>query len=87
MRTIVILVAAILTAVAKMLGQGGVKGLVAENLLLKQQLLILNRTRRRAPNLRPLDRFILGLESLFLSVRRISQVAIVVRPTTLLRFH
>ena len=53
--------AALVTAIVKLLGPGGVKGVVAENLILKQQLLILTRTRRRAPNLRPVDRFLLGL--------------------------
>ena len=38
------------TVLARLLQPGGVRGLVAENLLIKQQLLILNRTRRRAPN-------------------------------------
>ncbi len=77
----------ILTTVAQLVGRGGVKGVVAENLILKQQLIVLNRTRRRAPNLRPIDRVLLGLWSLFLNASRISKVAVVVRPSTLLTFH
>ena len=34
------------------------RGVVAESVLAKHQLLILNRSRQRAPNLRPLDRLI-----------------------------
>ena len=77
----------ILTTVAELVGRGGVKGVVAENLILKQQLIVLNRTRRRAPNLRPIDRVLLGVWSLFLKASRISKVAVVVRPSTLLTFH
>jgi len=34
---------------------GGLRSVVAESVLLKQQTLILNRSRRRTPNLRALD--------------------------------
>jgi len=41
------------------------------NLLLKQQLFLITRPRKRAPNLSPLDRFLLGLWTIFLDPRRI----------------
>jgi hypothetical protein len=34
------------------LGPGGLRSVVAESVLVKQQLLILNRSRQRSPNLR-----------------------------------
>jgi hypothetical protein len=37
----------------KLLRRGGMKALIAENLLLKQQLFLLSRSRKRAPNLSP----------------------------------
>jgi transposase InsO family protein len=43
-----------------LMGPGGVRTLVAENLLLKQQLLILRRPRGRAPNLTPPQRLLAG---------------------------
>ena len=61
--------------------------MVAESVILKHQLLILNRSRRRAPNLRISDRFIAGLCSLFVEPRRLARVAIVLKPSTLLNFH
>ena len=61
MKDLVILLVHLLTAVARLLGRGGAKALVAENLLIKQQLLILTRSRQRAPNLMPRDRILLGL--------------------------
>ena len=38
---------------AKLCGPGGVRAMIAENLVLKQQLLVLRRGRQRAPNLMP----------------------------------
>ncbi len=51
-----ILVVHLLTAVAKLLGPGRAKAVVADSLLMKQQLLVMNRSRRRAPDLSALDR-------------------------------
>jgi hypothetical protein len=53
MKDLVILLIHLLTAVARLLGRGGAKALVAENLLIKQQLLILTRSRRRAQDTHP----------------------------------
>jgi len=83
----VILLIHLLTAVARLLSPGGAKALVAENLLIKQQLLILNRSRQRAPNLAPRDRILLGFCSLFLRPARFHKVAVALRATTLLAFH
>src|ERR1700732_617627 len=72
---------------AKLCGPGGVRAVIAENLLLKQQLIVLRRARQRAPNLRLSDRLLCGFGSLFLSRGRIRRVAIGVRPSTLLAWH
>ena len=69
MKDLLILLAHLLTTIAKLLGPGGVKTIVADSLLMKQQHLIMNRTRRRAPNLSMVDRFLLGFWSLFSSPR------------------
>lgn len=61
--------------------------MIAENLLLKQQLQIIARSRRRAPNLVAADRLFLGFWSLFLRPGRIRKSAVILRPSTLLRFH
>ena len=60
---------------------------MAENLVLKQQLIVLRRGRRRAPSLTRSDRLLCGFGSLFLSPERIRKVAIGLRPSTLLAFH
>jgi hypothetical protein len=45
---------------AQLCGPGGVRAVIAENLLLKQQLIVLRRARRRAPNLTRSDRLLCG---------------------------
>jgi hypothetical protein len=54
---------------AKLCGPGGVRAVIAEDLLLKQQLIVLRRTRQQAPNLTLRDRLLCGFESLFLRPR------------------
>jgi hypothetical protein len=49
--------------------------------------LILNRSRRRAPNFRILDRLIAGFCSLWITPNRFRRVAIAFKPSTLLNFH
>src|SRR4051794_8543230 len=72
---------------AKLSGSGGVRAVIAENLLLKQQLIVLRRSRHRAPNLTLRDRLLCGFGSLFLNPGRIAKVAIALRPSTFLTFH
>jgi hypothetical protein len=87
MKDLLILLGHLLTTIAKLLGPGGAKAVVADNLLMKQQLLVMNRSRKRAPNLTAMDRFLLGFWSLFLSPHHILRTAIIIKPSTLLRFH
>jgi putative transposase len=75
------------TTLAKLLRPGGGRTVIAENLLLKQQRIIHSRSRQRAPNLSTQDRALLGFWSLFLNSRRIARSAILIKPSTLLRFH
>ena len=79
----ILLTVHILVVLAKMLRPGGIKAVIAENLLLKQQLNVLGRSRRKAPNLTTNDRFILGRLSLFISTRRLLTAAVISIPSTL----
>jgi len=87
MKDLLVLLAHLLTTIAKLLGPGGASAVVADSLLMKQQLLVINRSRRRAPNLSALDRFLFGFWSLFLDARRIQRAAVIIRPSTLLKLH
>lgn len=77
----------LLTNIAKLIQPGGGKGVIAENLPLKQQLIIHSRSRQRAPNLTAHDRSVLGFLSLFLSLRCLVSSAIITKPSTLLSYH
>ena len=87
MKDLLVLLAHLLTTIARLLGSGGAKAVVADSLLMKQQLLVINRSRQRAPNFSALDRFLLGFWSLFLNPRHLRRAAIIIRPSTLLKFH
>jgi transposase InsO family protein len=87
MKNAIILLVQLLAGLAALLGSGGTRAILAENLLLKQQLLVLQRSRRRAPNLGTADRLLFGFCSRFLSPRRLIRSAIILRPATLLRLH
>jgi putative transposase len=52
MRDLVILFVHVIATRVRLLGPGGMRSVVAESVLIKQQLLILNRSRQRSPNLR-----------------------------------
>jgi len=87
MRELFILVAHLLTTLAKLMGPGGVRAVAAESLMLKHQMLILNRSRKRAPKLTPRDRLLLGLGAFLLNPKRIPKIAAGVKTSTLLRCH
>ena len=66
MRDLLILLVHLIATLARLMGPGGLRSVVAESLLVKQQLLILNRSRHRAPNLRASDRILAGVCALFM---------------------
>ena len=72
---LLILAVHLLTTIAKLLRPGGVRAVVAESLLLRHQLVISSRARRRAPNLNSFDRFVLGFGSLFVPAGRIQPLS------------
>ena len=87
MRDLTVLVVHLLATVARLAGPGGARSVVAESLLVKQQLLILNRSRKRSPNLRLSDRLVAGVCALLMRPHRLIRSAIVLKPSTLLSLH
>lgn len=87
MRATTLLAIHLLVLLVKSLKPGGIKSVIAENLLLKQQLIVMGRSRRKAPNLEVSDRFFFGYLSLFIPAHRRLLTAVIVKPSTLLRFH
>jgi hypothetical protein len=87
MRDLAILFVHLIVTIARLFGPGGVRSIVAESLLVKHQLLILNRSQARAPALRPSDRVIAGLCVIFMRPTRLLRSGIVLKPSTILRFQ
>ena len=87
MRDIFVLFVHIIATVFRLARPGGWRSVIAESALVRHQLLILNRGRKRAPNLRVSDRIIAGLCTLLMRPARILRSSIVLRPSTLLHFH
>lgn len=87
MRDLAVLFLHLLATLARLAGPGGARSVVAESVLVKHQLLILNRSRKRSPNLRPSDRMVAGLCAVFIRPGRLIRSAIVFKPSTLLRLH
>ena len=87
MRDLVILFVHLIATLARLLGPGGIRSVVAESVLVKQQLLILNRSRQRSPNLCSSDRLGAGLCALLIRPARLIRSAIGLKPSTLLSLH
>jgi len=87
MRDLIILFVHAVTTVVRVVRPGGVRAVIAESVLTKHQLLILNRSRRRVPNLCTWDRLIAGFCSLRIRPTRFRRAAIAFRPSTFLNFH
>ena len=71
--------------IANLCGPGGVRAVIAENFVLKQQLIVLRRGCPRVPGVSLSDRLLCGFGSLFLSPARIPKVAIALRPWRFIR--
>jgi putative transposase len=87
MRDVVILFVHVIVNLLRLAGPGGLRSVVAESVLVKHQLRILNRGRKRAPNLRAADRIIAALCTLFMRPARVLRSAVVLKPSTLLHLH
>src|SRR5260370_17614700 len=87
MRELFILISHLLVTLARVGKAGGGGAVVAESVGVKHQLLILRRARRRAPYLTSRDRLALGVCTLLVSPKRLSKMAVILKPSTLLYFH
>jgi len=76
-----------LTLVLRRMQPGGSAALVAEVFLLRQQLLVARRGKKKCPSLSILDRFVMALCTLVMTPRRVKRAAILVAESTLLDLH
>src|ERR1700674_712547 len=84
MRNLIVLFIHLIAVLARLLGPGGVGSPVAESLLLKQQLQIVNRSRQRSRNLSGWDRILVGWMALLVRPTSLHPSAILPMPSTLL---
>ena len=87
MRDILILFLHLIVIIIRLARHGGLRSVVAESVLMRHQVLILNRGRKRAPNLRVSDRIVAGLCTLLMRPARVLRSAVALKPSTLLHFH
>ena len=76
-----------LTTLLRCLRPGGVKAMAAENMVLKQQLITVARRQKRAAKLKTSDRIIFAFLTGLITRKRISKIAIILKPATLCKFH
>src|SRR5215471_496784 len=65
----------------------GLRSVIAESVLMRNQVLILNRGWRRTSNPRSSDRIIAGRCTLLMRPARVLRSAVVLKPSTLVHFH
>ena len=87
MKHLLWLILRVLARLASLLGTDRTRAVLAENMLLRQQLLVFQRSWHRAPNLRNTDRLFFGFGTLFLDPCRLLRAAVILKPSTLLSFH
>ena len=87
MREFLLLFVHLVVTVVRLVRSGGLRSVLAESILLRHQLLILNRGRQQAPNMPATDRILAGLCTLLMQPARLFRSAIVLKPSTLLHFH
>jgi len=71
----------------KLLRLSGIKALVAENICLRQQLIILTKNKQRCPNLLNIDRLIFSSCINHINPKRLYRLAILIKPATLIKLH
>ncbi len=87
MLEIVELLTHFIATVVKLLKPGGVKVVIAETMVMKHQLVVMNRSKKRSPALITRDRFLFGILTLFIGERRLQKVAVIIKPATIFAFH
>ena len=87
MRTLLIITFQIFRTLFKLCLPGGIRRIIAEDILIKQQLIVMKRSQPRCPTLSPIERILFGFWTTFLEPGRMIKSAILIKPATLLKFH
>jgi transposase InsO family protein len=87
MMTIFLMTCHFVLALGKLVMPGGTRRLVAENVMIKQQLIVLNRNKTARGRLTSLHRLIFGFLTGLISKKRLGKVCVVLSPATVMKFH
>jgi putative transposase len=87
MKHIFILTFYFLRALSVLATPGGAKSLIAENIMLRKQLITLSRRRKRAPNLSQWNRLFFAFLTAIINPKRLLKTAIAIKPSLLIKFH
>jgi len=74
-------------AVLKLFKPGGANSLIAENIALRQQLIVINRSHKRSPSLTIWDRLGFAFLAALMLPKRLLKTAIILKPATLLKLQ
>jgi len=61
------------------------KAIAAENIMLRQQFISLNRNRKRSPKLNTIDKIIFAFLPSFVSINRLNKIVIILKPATIFK--
>jgi hypothetical protein len=81
------LIAHLVSTLVRVALPGGARAVIAESLLLKHQLLVLSRSRKRTPRLTRWERLLFGVGAFLVSPKRLPKIAVGISRATLPRFH
>src|SRR3990167_5251068 len=87
MMKLIALISGYIILLLRLLPPGGVRAIAAENIVLRQQLISSARGQKRAPRLTFFDKITLGLFATIINTKRLTRIAIILKPVTLLKFH
>ena len=87
MMKLIALISSYIVLCLRFLSPGGVRAVAAENMILRQQLITLSRNHKRAPRLTFFEKITFGLLASMITAKRLTRIAIILKPGTLLKFH
>jgi transposase InsO family protein len=87
MLDIILMIPNFLILFFRLLLPGGARKIAAENLTLRKELMTLSRGMKRSPKLTTSDRIFFGMLASMISPIRLSKIAIILKPATILKFH
>jgi putative transposase len=87
MKQIFILIFYLLRSLTMLVHPGGRKSLAIENIMLRKQLIILNRRQKRTPVLNQWEKLSLAFLTSIMNPKRLLKAAILIKPSTLIKFH